>query len=838
MAATKSKTGKVKEKEQLDLSIDLQNKWIQRLKWILFGLAFLVYMNGLNNGYNMDDYLVTKDHQLTSQGISSVKQIFTSPYYSDANGYSYGYRPIVHLSFAIEHDIFGQNPQAGHFINLLLFGFSVFFLFKLLNLLFGKENYLYTFLACALFAIHPIHTEVVNSLKNRDELLSFFFAVLAGIQLIKYVQKKDIISFLLATLLFLVAILSKKSVYPMVIIIPATLYLIQNISFKHLLYITFALSVPAAIFGSEMQINRMILLGIFPTIVLLIIYAIKHWKEQIPFLQKAIIILPVTFIAGITYYSIINWNYPFLFLLIPLIYWLFHLNYRIGTWITSIITAAIAIRFEISEFYLLSMLFTSGVAAYYWFYKKEKKIDFLILAVLSIIVAIVFNHKLMIIALPINYIVFFWIASKQKKRNTIIYTAITSIAVFTFLILFNKNDVFLSTGAAYAYILIATTIFSIIKKDFIQNHFSQWNIVAMLVIILSLANYSSYLYNKENPVQITTTFETPTQEDIVDPVTLAHKTRKTTPNFSKNIFQEGRDLEYVENPLVAQHSKEETIATGFYTLGHYARLMLYPKELSYYYGFAKIETMNLKSTWVWISIIFHLGLIFLTLYYFKRNWFITIGFAWYLACILLFSNWVELVAGIVGERLAYLASAGFLIGVAGIAKEIKLLNRKKEVYLIPLSIIGLLLAGRTWTRNSDWKSDYILMKHDIPHLQNSAQANNLYASVLMRMGTENPNLNEQEKIIFFTAGAKHFKQATKIDPLFFNATFDLGRASMYIADTSQAMDAFERCTVLAPDFEDAKLKLSYLKLFYSQYQGEDKMDYQIYWDSLQKAQNN
>ncbi len=64
----------------------------------------------------MDDELVTKNHRLTSKGIAAIPEIFASPYYQDDAGYSYEYRPVVLASFAIEHDIFGENPQWSHFL--------------------------------------------------------------------------------------------------------------------------------------------------------------------------------------------------------------------------------------------------------------------------------------------------------------------------------------------------------------------------------------------------------------------------------------------------------------------------------------------------------------------------------------------------------------------------------------------------------------------------------------------------------------------------------------------------------------------------------------------------
>jgi hypothetical protein len=54
--------------------------------------------------------------------------------------------------------------------------------------LFGIDYQYIAFFAMLIFAVHPIHTEVVNSLKNRDELLGLFFALLS-------LQKKVINSY-------------------------------------------------------------------------------------------------------------------------------------------------------------------------------------------------------------------------------------------------------------------------------------------------------------------------------------------------------------------------------------------------------------------------------------------------------------------------------------------------------------------------------------------------------------------------------------------------------------------------------------------------------------------
>ena len=139
--------------------------------FILLAIVLLVFGNTLFNGYNLDDNLVTQKHVLTSKGLSSINKIFSQSYYSNNVDLGFGYRPVVLLSFAIEHQFLGENAKTSHFINLILYAIAVLLLFKLLLSYTGEKGILLAFLASILFAIHPIHAEVVASIKNRDEIL-------------------------------------------------------------------------------------------------------------------------------------------------------------------------------------------------------------------------------------------------------------------------------------------------------------------------------------------------------------------------------------------------------------------------------------------------------------------------------------------------------------------------------------------------------------------------------------------------------------------------------------------------------------------------------------------
>ncbi|MBK8366589.1 MAG: hypothetical protein IPL10_03970 [Bacteroidetes bacterium] len=122
----------------------------------------------------MDDQFVT-ENSYTNKGLKTIKKIFTS-YYAESDGKNnYEYRPIVKLSFALEHELFGVRPWVGHLINILLYAICLLLLYKVLLLIFHQQTSTFNLLIVLLFAVLPIHTEVVASLKNRDVLLCFCF---------------------------------------------------------------------------------------------------------------------------------------------------------------------------------------------------------------------------------------------------------------------------------------------------------------------------------------------------------------------------------------------------------------------------------------------------------------------------------------------------------------------------------------------------------------------------------------------------------------------------------------------------------------------------------------
>ena len=177
-------------KEFFNIAADRVTRKQQLIIFGLFALVLVVfYGNTLQNGYSLDDEYAYTSNTLATNGLSDVKSIFGSQSF-DYGSYKFGYRPISVLSFAVENHFFGINPKASHVVNLTLYLIISLLVFKLLIRLFPNEKAGLAMLTSFLFLILPIHTEIVNNVKCRDELLMLLFGLISVLFWINGNQKK------------------------------------------------------------------------------------------------------------------------------------------------------------------------------------------------------------------------------------------------------------------------------------------------------------------------------------------------------------------------------------------------------------------------------------------------------------------------------------------------------------------------------------------------------------------------------------------------------------------------------------------------------------------------
>lgn len=156
------------------------------LPYLLLISCFLVYCNTLNHGFVLDDEAVISKNLIVQKGFGGLGEIFSTFYWKGYWASNAGlYRPLSLVIFAIEWTISPEKPFLFHFVQVLLYVITVFALHKLLVMLLGEVNKWLPFSIALVFALHPLHSEVVANIKSLDEVLALLFFILATIQLLK-----------------------------------------------------------------------------------------------------------------------------------------------------------------------------------------------------------------------------------------------------------------------------------------------------------------------------------------------------------------------------------------------------------------------------------------------------------------------------------------------------------------------------------------------------------------------------------------------------------------------------------------------------------------------------
>jgi tetratricopeptide (TPR) repeat protein len=183
---------------------------------VIATIALACYANSLFGGFVSDDHLLIFDHPYT-QKVSDWPRIFTVGHYAGSGGY----RPLTTLSFALNYFAGNARPFGYHLVNVALHALNsvlIFLLFRRLMRSIGPA-----FAGGLLFAVHPIHTEAVDWISGRAELLATAFFIGAWILFLRSTQdngfqRRPLAGSLLA---FFAALLCKENalILPLVLIL-------------------------------------------------------------------------------------------------------------------------------------------------------------------------------------------------------------------------------------------------------------------------------------------------------------------------------------------------------------------------------------------------------------------------------------------------------------------------------------------------------------------------------------------------------------------------------------------------------------------------------------------
>ncbi len=139
----------------------------------ILAACFVGYGNSLTNGFVLDDRLVIVSNGKVT--AFKVGEILSRPAWLALKD-DKGWRPLSTLSFALDWKWHGSEAFWPRFENIVLHaGVCVLILMLALELGFSPWAGLF---AALLFALHPIHTEVLNPIVGRSDLLAALLGLL------------------------------------------------------------------------------------------------------------------------------------------------------------------------------------------------------------------------------------------------------------------------------------------------------------------------------------------------------------------------------------------------------------------------------------------------------------------------------------------------------------------------------------------------------------------------------------------------------------------------------------------------------------------------------------
>lgn len=151
-----------------------------------------------------DDVYVYNNPLIRDLNPEAIREIFISRH-------TWLFSPLVIFSYALEYQLWGNNPTGFRAVNLLLHGINIILIYLLLFRIFG--SILRSALVSLIFAVHPLRIESVVWITERKDVLFTFLLLLALHFYLSYLRSGNRRGYLASLLFTSLAMLAKVSAF-------------------------------------------------------------------------------------------------------------------------------------------------------------------------------------------------------------------------------------------------------------------------------------------------------------------------------------------------------------------------------------------------------------------------------------------------------------------------------------------------------------------------------------------------------------------------------------------------------------------------------------------------
>jgi tetratricopeptide (TPR) repeat protein len=260
----------------------------------------------------------------------------------------------------------------------------------------------------------------------------------------------------------------------------------------------------------------------------------------------------------------------------------------------------------------------------------------------------------------------------------------------------------------------------------------------------------------------------------------------------------------INNSLVEATSFASRLAGAIMIMGKYLLLLLVPHPLVFDYSYNTIPNVTFADWRPLLSLVVYGALIFYAIKNFTTKNPISFGILFFLITMSLVSNVVILIEAVMGERFLYMPSMGFAIaagiGLLTLLKTDTARNKAADLSSFfsinkkamgVLTVILVLFAFKTVSRNMDWKDNLTLLATDVQTSPNSARIRYAYGSALViEKGLDEKDPAKKED--YLNRGIAELEKGVSILASYSDAWYHLGMAYKEKGDGPNAVRAFER----------------------------------------------
>jgi protein O-mannosyl-transferase len=279
----------------------------------------------------------------------------------------------------------------------------------------------------------------------------------------------------------------------------------------------------------------------------------------------------------------------------------------------------------------------------------------------------------------------------------------------------------------------------------------------------------------------------------------------------------------IENGMWVKFAPAEKLATIFYTLWKYVALLFAPLTLTHDYYPRSVPTMTFGHPMVLLSVALHGFLAVWSAVGIARHRDpVRFGILLYLLSLSIVSNVVFPIGTNMGERFAFMPSAGFCIVAAALLVR---WAEKGGHTTLPLTVLGIvvaLFALRTVMRNPVWASNDTLFLSDAAHSPNSAKLQNACAGTYFDRAGKTED--EAQKRDNYRLATQHARKALEAHPTYKDAMLTLSAAHYHLGEYDQAIAVYRALAKQYPDEDKARSYLAVALRDGGKFYGEKKGD--------------